>query len=113
MRNKGYPNLWECTGGSALAGDSSLDAAIREVREETGILLSPDRGECILSIKRKHEFVDIWLFRRNFDLAEVQLLPGETIDRMAADSKEILAMRERGEFIPCSYLDEVLEHIKY
>ncbi|MBR5797799.1 MAG: NUDIX domain-containing protein, partial [Clostridia bacterium] len=31
--NKGYPNMWEFTGGSALAGDDSLHAALREAKE--------------------------------------------------------------------------------
>ena len=41
--NKGFPGMWECTGGSALAGDDSLTAAIRESKEETGLTLN---GEC-------------------------------------------------------------------
>lgn len=35
--NKHFPLLWECTGGSALAGEESLTAALREVKEELGI----------------------------------------------------------------------------
>ena len=35
--NKGYPLMWESTGGSALTGDDSLTAALREVEEETGL----------------------------------------------------------------------------
>ena len=49
--NKGYPNMWECTGGSALAGDDSLTAALREVREETGLRLDPMRGRRVTSHK--------------------------------------------------------------
>lgn len=32
--------MWEATGGSILQGESSLDGAIREVREELGIDIS-------------------------------------------------------------------------
>ena len=35
--NKKYAFMWECTGGSALKGETSLDAAVREVKEEFGI----------------------------------------------------------------------------
>lgn len=35
--NKSHPLMWECTGGSALLGESSLQAAIREVKEELNI----------------------------------------------------------------------------
>ena len=38
--NKPFPGMWECTGGSALAGEDSLGAALRETKEETGITLN-------------------------------------------------------------------------
>ena len=41
---KKFPNLWECTGGGALAGEESLEAGVREVREELGIALRPGRA---------------------------------------------------------------------
>lgn len=34
---KQYPLYWECTGGSVLSGETSLQGAIREVKEELGI----------------------------------------------------------------------------
>ena len=39
--NKHFPLLWEPTGGSAVSGESSFDAAIRETREELGVELDP------------------------------------------------------------------------
>lgn len=41
---KSYPLLWECTGGCVIAGETSLEGAVREVREELGICLEPKRG---------------------------------------------------------------------
>ena len=38
-----YPLLWECVGGSVLAGEDSRSAALRETLEEVGIRL-PARG---------------------------------------------------------------------
>ena len=37
---KQYPLYWECTGGSVLSGETSLQGAIREVKEELGISLN-------------------------------------------------------------------------
>lgn len=38
---KTFGGMWELTaGGSALAGETSLDGAMRELREETGIVSS-------------------------------------------------------------------------
>lgn len=33
---------WECSGGCAVSGESSEEAAVRELREETGIRIAPD-----------------------------------------------------------------------
>lgn len=32
--DKPHPNLWECPGGSVLAGEDNLQDALREVSEE-------------------------------------------------------------------------------
>lgn len=106
--NKGFPNMWECTGGSALAGDDSLSAAIREVREETGLRLLPENGNCVLSYLRDDCFVDIWLFRQDFDLSEVILLEGETCDAMYATAEKIRQLKSEGVLVPFSYLEELL-----
>jgi len=44
-------------------------------------------------------FHDNWLFRYDFDLSDVVLQEGETIDVRAASWNEISEMMERGEFI--------------
>lgn len=106
--NKGFPNLWECTGGSALAGDDSLTAALREVREETGLILDSDRGQMLFSRKGEDYLGDVWLFRQDFDLADVVLLPGETVDKRCADKETILKMWREGEFVPYAYLEKLM-----
>ncbi len=107
--NKGYANLWECTGGSALAGDDSLAAALREVKEETGLTIDPANGRCLLQRKAWDWFNDVWLFRQDFDVKDVVLQPGETSDVKAATADEILEMDARGEMVPFAYLCEFME----
>jgi 8-oxo-dGTP diphosphatase len=46
--NKGYPNMWEMVGGSAIMGDDSISAAVREVKEEIGLDLKRENGRCML-----------------------------------------------------------------
>ncbi len=101
---KGFPNLWESTGGSALAGDDSLTAALREVKEETGLTLEPDRGERIAVYRKRVFFRDVWLFRQDFDLNHVVLQPGETIDKMYADKDTVTALDRAGKLVPYDYL---------
>jgi 8-oxo-dGTP pyrophosphatase MutT (NUDIX family) len=97
---KGYPNMWEVTGGSALAGDDSLHAALREMREETGIELDPVAGRVVATEKWSDSFCDVWLFRQNFDPSAVILQEGETTAAMAASREQILQMEREGKFVP-------------
>lgn len=104
--NKGFSNMWECTGGSALAGDDSLSTALREVNEETGLILTPTQGTCLMTLKRRDNFCDIWLFQHEVDLKKVVLQPGETCDAMLATAEQISKMYHDGILVPFSYLDE-------
>ena len=98
--NKGYPGMWEFTGGSALAGDDSLHAALREMREETGIELDPACGRVVASEQWSDSFCDVWLFRQNFDPSAVVLQEGETTAAMVTSREKIMRMEREGKFIP-------------
>jgi len=100
--NKFYPLLWECTGGSALAGESSLDAALREVKEELGIDLPRDSGCLFKSIKRTayQDFCDVYVFDYDCSIDDLTFQENETCDAMWASSEEIHRMIKTKEFIP-------------
>ena len=110
--NKGFPNMWESTGGSAVAGDDSLAAALREVKEETGLTADPECGKCLFSLKRADNFLDVWLFKQDFDLDNVILQEGETCDKMYASADKIKEMEREGLFVPCSYMQKVFDMAK-
>ena len=64
-----FPMVWECVDGSVVKGEDSLQGALREVKEEVGVDLLPEKGQVILSDIKKIEFgkvvnkiVDVWLF---------------------------------------------------
>ena len=76
---KKMPLMWECVGGSALKGENSLEAALREVKEEVGIELCPEKGRMISSVtgrvidgRKRGDIVDVWLFDFDgvFDLSK-------------------------------------------
>lgn len=104
--NKGFPNMWETTGGSALSGDDSLTAALREVREETGLTLLPEKGNCLLTYQGSDYITDVWLFRHDCRLEDVTLQEGETCDVMLAEKAEILGLQKEGLLVPYSYLTD-------
>ena len=104
--NKGWPNMWECTGGSAVAGDDSLTAALRELREETGLAIPPERGSVVYSYRKDHYFCDVWLFQYDFRPEEIRLLENETCGAMCATADEILQMRREGLLVPYGYMED-------
>lgn len=83
---RSLPLMWECVGGSVLKGETSLDGAIREVKEEVGIELTRDMGKPVFSRVRKtinlngheckfNDILDVWLFEYN---GEVDLASATT-----------------------------------
>lgn len=110
--NKGYPGMWEVTGGSAVTGDDSLTAALREVQEETGLALHPENGRRVIRYTRRDAHKDIWLFREDFDLADVVLQEGETCDKRAVTLDELQAIENAELFVPVSYFDDIMKLMK-
>ncbi len=106
--NKGYPHKWEWTGGSALAGEDSLTAAIRELQEETGITVHAENGKILDTMRRVNDFVDLWLFREDFDLSDVKLQEGETCGAKLVTLAELQEMAKHEELAPYSYLDQFI-----
>ncbi|MBR5518726.1 MAG: NUDIX domain-containing protein [Clostridia bacterium] len=64
------PLMWECVGGSVLIGESSIDGALREVKEEVGLDLKPETGKILFTKIRStfNDIVDVWLFEYDGDL---------------------------------------------
>jgi 8-oxo-dGTP pyrophosphatase MutT (NUDIX family) len=100
--------MWENTGGSAVAGDDSLSAAVREVKEEIGLDVSPENSKLIKSSIREDSFFDVWLFQQDFDLGDVILQENETVDAKYATLDEIERMIQNGEFIPVHHSLDIL-----
>ena len=107
--NKSFPNLWATTGGSALAGEDSLTAALREVKEETGLIADPACGSCVFNFRRDDCFVDVWLFKQDFNLNDVVLQDGETCDKMCGRADKIKELNNNGRFVPYSYLPQLFD----
>lgn len=71
---------WENSGGSALAGESSLQAIQRELFEETGIRARPEEFELLESRRERSSFYDFYCVKKQIPLEEIVLQPGETVD---------------------------------
>ncbi len=110
---EGWPDMWDgSVAGSAVVGDSSRDAAIRETKEELGIDLDMSTAEILFTVKGLSRFDDIWLVRQNVDIRDLKLQYEEVADAKWVSEKEIKQMIHDGEFIAFNYIDKLFEKVK-
>lgn len=72
------PNMWESPGGGVQAGEDSLTAAVRELREEIGLQLEPGQLCLLYRDKRQDFFMDTYAGRVDVALDSLRFQPGET-----------------------------------
>lgn len=110
--SKTHPLMWETTGGSVLLGEESVDAAVREAKEELNVDLDKSKGKLIGSAKRYYkgcnDILDVWLFESNVSLNEIKLQQEEVCDCMWASSAKIKELYNKGEFDANPYFDEIV-----
>ncbi|MFD1851705.1 NUDIX hydrolase [Oceanobacillus bengalensis] len=97
---KHYGNLWECTGGSVLAGENSFEGALRETKEELGLELDPSLGKFLCSEVRADFHSDQWFFKSNATLENLFLQKEEVIDAKWVDRFTYDKMLEDNEIVP-------------
>jgi len=74
-----FPDKWENTEGSVLAGETSMEGAVRELHEETGIIASERELIPLGALKEEFAFIDIYLLRRDISISELTMQEGETV----------------------------------
>ena len=84
-----FPNLWAISvAGHVDSGETSLDTAIRELKEEVNLDVDPDELEFLFTIKREtpykdsflRVFDDVYLLRKNIDCEQTKLQVEELTD---------------------------------
>lgn len=90
---------WEFTGGGVLAGETTLLAASREVKEELGVCLDEAELELHEVYKHKNYFMDIYVVRKDFDDEEIVLDKNEVVDWAWLSKSEIEQFIETGKMV--------------
>ena len=110
--NKSHPLMWECTGGSAIKGETSLLAALREVKEELGIDLTNCASTFIGSTLRYYkgcpDILDVWLFNCDIPIDKVKIQEEEVNNVMWASADKIKELYCNNEFEYNAYFKEVV-----
>lgn len=111
--------MWEPTGGCTLAGETQLDAARREVKEELGVTLHPDNGAVYKSYTYPHSsgdgaaYITVWIFREEISPDEIILQPEETDAAKWMTQDEIRALVREGRFVAYDYIDALFDDVKH
>lgn len=102
---KVYPNLWSLfVRGHIQAGESSLDACKREIKEEIGIDINEDELEFIYTLKEEAKskdyienmFYDTYILRKNIDIKDITIQKEELNDIKFINIDEVQKQIENG-----------------
>ena len=85
-----HPGEWAVTGGAVLSGENSLEAAIRETKEEVGIRLTPEEIRFEGRVKKQRSFVDIFFAQKAFDISDCVLQKEEVEAVKLVSADEVL-----------------------
>ena len=94
---KSFAGTWENSGGAAQAGETSIQAVVRELREETGIVAPAEEFAYLSTSRDAHCFYDHYCLRADIPLERVTLQPGETDAVRWVPMEEVHGMIARGE----------------
>ena len=115
MTKEWAPGWWEVSGGAAIAGETSEEAVIREIKEETGLDVKNAEGGFVFSYHRENPgkgdnyFVDIYKFIMDFNESDVKIQKEEAIDFKIADISEIKKLAEQGIFLHYDSIKRIFE----
>lgn len=93
-QKESYPSRWENTGGSALAGETSLQATRRELDEEAGIVANETELILLGTQTTRDSFVDHYLLKKDVPLSATRLQAGEPADVKWVTMQEFEGMIE-------------------
>lgn len=92
------PGQWAATGGAAIAGETSKQAAARELFEELGIKADDSELCFVKRIKKHNSLLDVWMVKTTAKAPELKLQKSEVEAAKWVSLDTLNAMVENGEF---------------
>jgi len=103
------PGIWATTAGYVVAGEKSIDGAMREVMEELGLQLSPAQLRHFDRLRTPPRLEDIWMANVLSDVIEAPHSGEDVADWKWASKETIRQMITDGAFFAYSYFDRLPE----
>ena len=91
--------LWEFTGGGVLAGETTKQAAVRELEEELGVTAEEIDLSLLDVYQHKNYFMDIYVVKKDVEPATLVLQPEEVVDAKWVSHEELLQMIEEKQVV--------------
>lgn len=88
---------WECSGGCAVAGESSREAAVRELFEETGIRARTDEIKLVWTLTTDSMLRDFYIVNKNVPLSALRLQAAEVCAAKWVSFDRLEEMTENGQ----------------
>lgn len=112
-KKKLMPGEWAATGGAAISGETSFEAANRELYEELGIASTNETLKKILRLKRRNSILDVWAINCNLSVDQLKLQESEVSQARWVTKEELQNMIKSGQFhnYGKEYFDKVFSKI--
>lgn len=107
--DKVFGSLWEVTAGSVIKGESKTQGAVRELAEETGIVIAEDDLKLIYTMIENDSIWYTYMVKTTVNEAEIRYQEGETVNHRWIDAKTFMSLVNDGSF-PYPMKERMLTH---
>lgn len=112
MKKNLWPGRWDVTAGAVVSGEDSLTGAIREIKEELGIILVPEKFSFITRLQGKDCFIDVWAAFADVSLDNVIMQDGEVEEVRFVKSEDLIKTIFNAEYGNDEYKEVMTNYIK-
>ncbi len=105
------PGMWATTSGSALSGETEIDAAKRELSEELGIKTEEEDLILLKKYRGRNNFVYVYAVHKNVGISEISMQEEEVQAVKWVSAKELSDMVSKKQFHHYIYMTELYEYM--